>query len=140
MTNLRYHFSRHSTSSCKQADKRSTASAPPRTRRQTRQFHPLTLNVLETPKSNGVGMAKVEVSFCQVIADARHAKNTHFWESHPETLKIFVTPHGEPCKTARRPRRARAFGSHRNGIRPGIKARTMRGEDRCTPTSSATSS
>ena len=119
-TNLRYHFlaafhlflkQNGQTQHCARSAENPTAA---------RQYHPLTLNVLEKPKADGgLSMAKVEVSFCQVMRGPAPQKNTHFWESHPETLKIFVNENGEPCKTCHSGNQCRHFGSHRNGIRPG---------------------
>jgi len=108
-TNLRYHYlmafhlflhNRGQTDHCVR-----TAENP----RATRQFHPLTMNVMEKSKSEGgLGMVKVSLSYCQITTSPCQAfqKDTNLWADYPGILELFVDANGKPKKQC----------DHRTGI------------------------
>ena len=70
----------------------------------TRQYHPLTLNVMEKPKEDGgLGMPMVALSYCQCTTSPfqRLHKATNLWADDPDGLEPFVTGNG-PCSSETR--------------------------------------
>ena len=68
--------------------------------RATRQFHPLTMNVMEKSKSEGgLGMVKVSLSYCQITTSPCQAfqKDTNLWADYPGILELFVDANGDAC-------------------------------------------
>ena len=86
----------------------------------TREFHPLTTNLLEKPKADGgLGMAKFTFSFCAVTT-ARHQafeKPTAFWSDHKDTLELFLNQDGSLKRVCCAQTPCNHFGSHAR-IRP----------------------
>ena len=69
--------------------------------RATRQFHPLTMHVMEPPKTEGgIGMVKASTSYCKNTTSPFQSfhKPTNFWSDYPAILEIFVDTEGVYCQ------------------------------------------
>ena len=69
----------------------------------TRQYHPLTMNVMEAPKkaargAGGLGMVKTTLSYCQLTTSPAQAfhKETNLWSDYAGILQCFVDVQGMP--------------------------------------------
>ena len=85
-----------------------------------RQFHPLTVNVVELPKAQGgLGMARLLFSMCHIVAHPLHAsmKPSNLWADLKGLIDTFMSEHGEPKKLCSKERPCHYFGSHRH-LRP----------------------
>ena len=63
----------------------------------TRQFHPLTMNIMERPKvQGGLGMVKATLSYCQTTTSPYQAfqKDTNLWADYAGILELFVDSTG----------------------------------------------
>ena len=81
----------------------------------SRQFHPLTLNVLERSKAEGgLGMGKAVFTLCHLAADPSRAyqKETCWWTDYCPTLELFVSPSGDCKKLCSKTRPCNHYGSH----------------------------
>ena len=106
-TNLRYHYlmafhlflhDQGQTELCVR-----TAENP----KATRQFHPLSMFVMEKPKAasggGGLGMVKANLSYCQITTSPFQSfqKDTNIWTDHTATLQLFVDVNGlQPTRDA----------------------------------------
>ena len=114
-TNLRYHYLVAFHLSLRRDGATDMCMRSAENPKASRQFHPLTLNVLENAKARGgLGMAKAIFTYCHLAADPSRAymKETCWWTDHRSTLELFVAADGEFKKLCSKTRPCNYYGCH----------------------------